>query len=202
MQHICRVSKVVERIRQVLLFTRLYEFLYSQQFIFSGDESFQRLMEARDREYCKVAPLCFRCSERVETPGLIDLLRHAQVLKLDDGRQVLLAAHGHGAPVLLDLFFNHVLALHHVQNPNVLLLHLRSGLLRFSRLQISDDCKLLHNLFQQLHLAGAINIIGLLFLLLIILEFRRELEDSRCNRLHCGQHALQRTHSEVCDDAR
>mmetsp|Transcript_128401 Transcript_128401/g.363356 ORF Transcript_128401/g.363356 Transcript_128401/m.363356 type:complete len:545 (-) Transcript_128401:384-2018(-) len=201
-KHVQCMGEVVEGHVQILLLDSLDETLESLYLVLLVDVALAWLVEVVDCEDCEGAPLRFCQRQRVETPRLVHLRIDAEVLQPDGGGHDLLPGHCEG-PAVLDLPLHHdVLALHHAQDAEVLLPHvivdLGAGVLH---LQLGDDGKFMNHLLQELHLVGAVDVAGVVVVLLVI-DLGAELEDRRGDDPDGLQHALQRAHRELVDDAR
>mmetsp|Transcript_67572 Transcript_67572/g.188558 ORF Transcript_67572/g.188558 Transcript_67572/m.188558 type:complete len:255 (+) Transcript_67572:992-1756(+) len=193
------MREVVEGIRQVFFLALRDEPLQAGFLFLRSQKALALVEELRDREAGQLDPLTSRQSERIERPRVVRLLRHAEILEPHDGKHCLPAASDGCRPSgLLRLLVNDVLPLHHTQDADVLIVHV-FGLMRLlvARLEVGDDSKLLDDLLQQFHLAGAVDL-GLVDVAL--LHLAGKLEDGHGDLPHRAEHSLQRQHCEFVHD--
>mmetsp|Transcript_140589 Transcript_140589/g.248251 ORF Transcript_140589/g.248251 Transcript_140589/m.248251 type:complete len:212 (-) Transcript_140589:312-947(-) len=168
-------------------------------------------MKSGNRVKSDVCHLLLRQSERVESIGIIRVLRTTKFAHTEDRstqrslrRHHFPSMHTDGnAPVRLPLaLLHHVLSLHHVENADVFIAHVLLDLRSTMRtLQICDDGEPVHHFLEQFHLAGAVDIILLAIILVFLDYLSAELKYRTRNLPHGLEHALEGTHSELCDHA-
>mmetsp|Transcript_23601 Transcript_23601/g.51321 ORF Transcript_23601/g.51321 Transcript_23601/m.51321 type:complete len:207 (+) Transcript_23601:921-1541(+) len=199
MQDVHGVSEAVKGNGQVFLLHRGGKTLEHGHLVPRVHKALAILVELADGVDRQIHALVLGEVQRIEGPGIKDLLGHSKIFKAHLwNTNGLFPRRGlRRSACLSSLALCDIGAVHHAENSQIFIAHVL-GLIRHRAcgLKICNDRQLLHHLLQEFHLIGTVNIRHL-FIILFCRHLGTELEDRTGDLPHRAQHALQGTHRQV-----